>query len=147
MKNETHNLENLTTNEIIEILKSLRLGCYHSFTKKHVENNGCYFIRTYVGRLASYSSVSGKEETEIKPTNGQITIIPNVLYYNENTQNYLLSIKTTKKLNHHSKTHYYNANGVEITKEEYEMVNPPKKSYGKPSTMFKLVLSELIAVK
>lgn len=139
-------LENLTTNQIIQILKDLRKGCYHSFTKKHTESNGYYYIKTYVGRLASYASVSGKTETQIKQVNGRQTIIPNVLYYYASTNNYLLMVATTKK-QRHSTTQYFDNNGNEISKTEYEMVNVPKKSSPFNSPVFNIKLSELIAIR
>lgn len=140
-------LENLTTLQIIQILKDLKKGCYHSFTKKHIEDNGYYYIRTYVGRLASYAKLVGKEENQVQQTKGRITIIPNVLYYNENTQNYLLMVATTKNTKHHCKTHYYDNNGNEISKSEYEMVNPQKKHNPFNSLVFNIKLNELIMVK
>ena len=145
-------IENLTTAEIIDIIKGLKKGSFHSFTRKHVENNGYYFVRKYVGRFASYSSLIGKENdsTDIigYNNNGKITIIPSVLYYNESTKNYLLMVATTKNTKHHSKTTYYNDNGEIITQEQYEMVNPPKKNYNKaPLIVFTLKLNELVEVK
>lgn len=140
-------LEGLTINEVMEILKNTSRGKYHSFSKKHVESNGYYFIKTYVGRLASYASVSGKSTNEIKQVNGRETIIPNVLYYYASTNNYLLMVATTKCNKHHSKTTYFDNNGNEISKSEYEMVNPTKKSSPFNSPVFNIKLSELIAIK
>lgn len=143
---KTQNLENLTINQVIEILKDLKKGCYHSFTKKHVESNGYYYTKTYVGRLASYCAVSGKAPNEIKQVNGRQTIIPNVLYYYASTNNYLLMVATTKKQSH-SKTHYFDNNGNEISKIEYEMVNPTKKSAPFNSVVFNIKLNELIMIR
>ena len=152
MKNKKENtpikIEGLTIQEIIEVLKNLKKGIYHSFTKKHTENNGYYFIKTYNGRLASYSATSGKNTNEIKQINGRTSIIPNVLYYYASTGNYLLMVSTTKKANQHSKTHYFDNNGNEISKNQYEMVNPQKKkSTPFNSPVFNIKISELIMVK
>ena len=70
-------------------------------------------------------------------------IIDNVLYYFTKTGNYNISIKTINK--NHCKSHYFDNNGNEITKSEYEMVNPPKKSY--ETNVFYINLLELIEVK
>lgn len=146
MKTKQIALEGLTIQETINLLNTLKKGIYHSFTRKHTESNGYYFIRTYVGRLGSYAKVVGKEETTNTISKNRITIIPNVLYYNENTQNYLLMVLTTKCKNHHSKTHYYDNNGNEIDKDTYEMVNPQKKnSFDSP--VFNIKLQELVMVK
>ena len=143
---KTTNLENLTINEIIDILKNLKMGCYHSFTKKHVESNGYYYLKTYVGRLCSYANLTGKNATQIKQVNGRQTIIPNVLYYYASTGNYLLMVATTKK-QHHNKTQYFDNNGNEISKEQYEMVNPQKQTTPFNSPVFNIKLSELISVR
>lgn len=142
-------LENLTTQEIIEILKTTKKGCYHSLTRKVVENNGYYTIKTYVIRFCSYAKVSGKEENENSGNgNGnRITIIPNILYYNSKTENYLLMVCTTKRKANHCKVHYYDNNGNEISKSEYEMVNPPKKTYNNVSVVFQLKLKEIVEIK
>ena len=146
-RNNLIKLEGLTIKEVMEVLKNTSKGKYHSFTKKHVESNGYYFIKTYVGRLASYASVSGKESNEIKQVNGRQTIIPNVLYYYESTGNYLLMVATTKCKNHHSKTQYFDNNGNEISKTEYEMVNPQTKHSPFNSLVFNIKLNELVTVK
>lgn len=146
-QNTIQTLKGLTINQVIQILSSLEKGIYHSFTKKHVESNGYCYTKTYVGRLCSYANVIGKETNDIKQINGKQTIIPNILYYYESTGNYLLMVTTTKRKNHHSKTHYFDNNGDEISKEEYEMVNPPKKSSPFNSVVFNIKISELVCVK
>ena len=140
-------LEGLTITQVIQALQSMKKGIYHSFTKKHTENNGYHYTKTYVGRLASYSAVSGKDTNEIKQINGRTSIIPNVLYYYASTGNYLLMVSTTKRKNQHSKTHYFDNNGNEISKSEYEMVNPPKKSSPFNSPVFNIKVSELLMIK
>ena len=140
-------IEGLTITQVIQALQGIKKGIYHSFTKKHTESNGYYYLKTYVGRLASYSVISGKETTEIKKINGRQVIIPNVLYYYQSTGNYLLMVATTKKKSHHSKTTYFDNNGNEISKEQYEMVNPPKKSSPFNSPVFNIKVSELVMIK
>lgn len=147
MKNQTIKIEGLTINQVVNVLNQTTKGRYHSFTRKHTETNGYYFIKTYVGRLASYASVSGKESNEIKQVNGRQTIIPNVLYYYESTGNYLLMVATTKCKNHHSKTQYFDNHGNEISKTEYEMVNPQTKHSPFNSLVFNIKLNELVSVK
>lgn len=145
--------ENLTLNEVIEILKQLRLGCYHSFTKKHVEDNGYYFVKRYTGRLCDYENMKStieKRKTQPKKSfngnNNVIVIIPNVLYYFVNTGKYNVSIKTINDGKKHSSTTYYDNNGKEISREEYESINTIKKSNG-GGEMFYLNMSELVEVK
>ena len=140
-------IENLKLQEIIDFLKTIKKGRYHSITRKCVENNGYYTIKTYVGRFCSYASVSGKEENETQSNNnGKVTIIPNILYYYTKTDNYVLMVCTTKR-QHKTKVKYFDNNGNEITKIEYEMVNPPKKSYGNVTIVFNLKLKEIIEIK
>ena len=140
-------LTKLTLKEVIEFLREIKKGCYHSIIRKATQDNGYYTITTYVGRFCSYAKVSGKEETQVQSNiNGKTTIIPNVLYYYEKTDNYVLMVCTTKR-HQHSKKEYYDNNGNQITKEQYEMVNPPKKSNGNVSVVFNLKLKEIIEIK
>lgn len=146
--------QNLTLIELITALKNTKLGIYHSFTKKHVEDNGYYFIKTYVGRLCDYENMKSTKEYRLTHpktiTNGGSgnvqVIIPNVLYYFTNTGNYNISVKTINEKKH-SKTIYFDNNGKEITQAEYELVNPPKKNHSNGGTMFYINLLELIEVK
>lgn len=144
-------LENLSLMEMVNAIKGVRLGCYHSFTKKHVEENGYYYVKRYVGRLCDYENMAStieKRKTQPKrQSNGKnvVVIIPNVLYYYVNTGNYNLSVKKINERKH-SKTTYYDNNGNEISREDYEMVNPPKKS-SNGGDMFYLNLMELVEVK
>ena len=143
--------ENLTINQLVMALKELRLGCYHSFTKKHVEENGYYYIKRYVGRLCDYEHMSSTIElrkTQPRKTNNGnnvMVIIPNVLYYYVNTGNYNISVKRINDRKN-SSTIYYDNNGNEISKSDYELVNPPKKSSSN-GKMFYINLMELIEVK
>lgn len=146
--NKLIELENLTNSEVIKAVATVKKGIYHIFTRKHEEKNGYYFIKSYTGHLGSYAVASGKDTNTIKASPNQITIIENVLYYNTNTNNYLLKILSTNNDNHRTKASYYDNNGKEISKQEYEMVNPPKKTYSKDKPiMFTIKLNELISIK
>ncbi len=144
------NFEGLTIVETIKTLKTIRLGSWHSFTKKHVESNGYSYVKRYSGRLCDYENMAStieKRKTQPKrSSNGSsvVVIIPNVLYYFVNTDNYNLSIKTIDDRKHSSTT-YYDDNGNEISKEEYERVNGAKKSNSN-GNMFYINIKELVEI-
>ena len=131
-------------------MKEVRLGSWHSFTKKHVEDNGYYYVKKYSGRLCDYENMAStieKRKTQPKKVsngNSVVVIIPNILYYFVNTDNYNLSVKTIDDRKHSSTT-YYDNNGNEITKQEYELVNGVKKSSGN-GNMFYINIKELVEI-
>lgn len=148
------NFEGLTISETIKALKEVRKGSWHSFTKKHVESNGYYYVKRYSGRLCDYENMSStielrKTQPRKASNNGNnvVVVIPNVLYYYVNTGNYNLSVKTIGDNKKHSTTIYYDNNGNEISREDYELVNPPKKSYGNGGNMFYINVLELVEIK
>ena len=54
-------------------------------------------------------------------------------------------VASTNNKRHKAKVKYYK-NGNEITKEEYEIDNPPRKYYGSPSPVFKLFIEDIISI-
>ena len=95
-------------------------------------------------RFVDYYNIKEVKESGAKPSttpNPNVeTIIPHVLTYNKKTGNYLVHLYPTK--NHKSHC-VYELNGIEISKEEYELANPPKKS---SSPVYQVVLTNVISL-
>lgn len=147
MKNQPISLEELNLEEKIIAVENITNGQVHSFTRKQLDKSGYYTIKRYMGRFVPYAKVVGKEISEDNGnSSNRLTIIKDKLYYFTNTGNYQLSVKTTKNPYHKTKVNYFNSNGEEISKEEYETVCTIKKS-SKPTIMFYLPLMEIVEIK
>lgn len=125
-------------------LKDLKKGVYHKASWKSVTNNGYEKISVGVVRLVRYGSINGVE-IKGKSNPNEKELISNMVYQNVNTGNTLVQLAKSKSPKHHTKVSYL-LNGEEITKEEYELANPPKKSYG-DSPIFRVKLENLIFVR
>ena len=89
-------------------------------------------------RFVTYGHINGVEvKGKVNPN--EETLIPNTLYHNTNTGSYLVQLAKTDV----KPTCTYYCNGEEITKEEYDIANPPK-SYGNPSPIFRVKLENLL---
>ena len=151
---KTIKTQGLTIAELVKLLSELKLGQYHSFTTKKVDSEtGYYRITRSVGRLCDYENM---ESTKQKRANGTpkrangnnsnvVVVIPNVLYYYPNTNNYNISVKTTKRQGRTSKTKYYNSNGKKISKSEFEKV--VKLDNHNINEMWYIKVQDLIAIK
>ena len=144
---------NLTLQEVIAILANLKKGCYHSFeTTKIDSESGYYRITTSNGRLCSYENMKSTKEKrangiakKTSTNSSMVVVIEDVLYFNTNTNNYLLSVKTTRRNCKTSHTIYFDNNGNEISKEDFEKV--VKLDKHNVSDMWYIKLQDLTAVK
>jgi len=66
-------------------------------------------------------------------------LIPNTLYYNANTNNYLVQLATTETKPHCT----YYINGVEVDKATFEQGNPPRQN-SQESPVFRVKLENLL---
>lgn len=151
--NEIIILENLTIEEKINILKHVKLGQFHSFTTKKVDMaSGYYRITIARGKLCDYetmaSTIEKRKNGLAKKTsgNGNVeVIINNVLYYFKSTNHYNLSVKSIGGNGKHSSTTYYDNNGNQISREDYEKV--VKLDHKPMSEVWYITIDNLIAIK
>ena len=135
----------------IEKLKNVKKGVYHNATwksEKVVESvnytkvsNGRIKLAKYKNLkvvIAKQSEKAPMETTNI--TNNKQWIIEDVLFQNTKTGNLLVQLCTTGAK---AKCKYY-ANGVQITKEEYESVIKPNTNGVPP--VFSVKLENLIDI-
>lgn len=112
--------------------KELKKGKFYKMIVEKVESNGYSRLITIKTRFVNYYNIASvKAEGKTPSTKSMAntyTIIPHILTYNTKTKNFLLHCYETP--NSKTRVVYKNDYGVEITKEEFEMVNPPKKTYG-----------------
>lgn len=68
-------------------------------------------------------------------------LIPNTLYHNTNTNNYLVQLSTTDV----KPSRKYYINGVEVDKATYELGNPPRQN-SQASPVFRVKLENLLEI-
>ena len=128
--------------------KTLKMGRYYTMVYSSTENGYTKTTTTKV-RFVNYYNIksvkaAGKVPNPQATPNPSIqVIIPHVLTYNSNTQNYLLQCATTP--NGKAKSVYQDPNGNEIDKATYEMAVPPKK-HGKVEEIFRKKLQDIISI-
>lgn len=93
-----------------------------------------------VVRFVQYAHISGVQVVGKVNPNEQC-LIPNTLYFNAKTQNYLVQLATTETKPH---CKYY-VNGVEVDKDTYEGIAKPKSS-SHDSPVFRVKLENLISI-
>lgn len=125
----------------LETLKNLKKGIYHKAIWKS-GSNGYEKVSNGVVRIVKYGNINGVMVKGNKNTIEK-TLIADFVYFNENTNNVLVQLAKTNNPRLKAKTTYY-LNGVEITKSEYEIANPPRKNYDSP--IFRVKLENLIAI-
>lgn len=115
----------MNLNQLLNSIKNYKKGtytkvCYKSTTQ--IGENTLEKITNGVVRFISYGSVKATTNTNSTPkkSNNQV-IVKDICYYNENTKNYLVQMYISKNKKHKSKSTYY-LNGVETTKENYEVL-------------------------
>lgn len=91
-----------------------------------------------VVRFVQYGNIQGVQVMG-KTNPNEKCIIPNTLYHNTNTNNYLVQLATTETKPH---CKYY-VNGVEVDKATFEQGNPPRKN-SQPSPVFRVKLENLL---
>lgn len=91
-----------------------------------------------VVRFVQYAHIKGVVVVGKVNVNEQC-LIPNTLYYNAKTQNYLVQLATTETKPH---CRYY-INGVEVDKATYELGNPPRQN-SQASPVFRVKLENLL---
>lgn len=95
-------------------------------------------VSSGVVRFVQYGNIQGVVVVGKVNTN-ENCLIPNTLYFNAKTNNYLVQLGTTETK---AKSTYY-CNGVEIDKATYEMANPPRNN-PTPSPVFRVKLENLL---
>jgi len=126
----------------IQDLQNLKKGCYHKASWK--STNGNYEkISVGVVRIVKYGNINGVEPKGKENINEKV-IVSNMVYFNEKTGNTLVQLTRTNNPHHRTHTTYL-FNGNEITRQEYEMENPPRKSSNSP--IFRVKLENLIYIK
>lgn len=105
---------------------------------KTIKGNEYKKISKGVVRFVQYGHISGVVVVGKVNVNEQC-IIPNTLYHNTNTNNYLVQLATTETKPH---CKYY-INGVEVDKATFELQNPPRQN-SQASPVFRVKLENLL---
>ena len=126
-----------------ETLSNIRKGSY-THIKYRGGENGYEKTTTMVVRFVNYYATKDFKEsgrTPKSPNPNVETLIPHILTYNKNTNNYHVHVYTT---NHHKAHSTYTLNGKEITEEEY--YEGTKKKPSKPTSVFTINAENVIAI-
>lgn len=142
----------MNTQQFLDFYKGYRKGTLKTFTYVRIEDNGYSKVTTTTCcRLVNYdnlASVKAKRQgqTQSVKTNvsNVVNIIPHVLTKNTNTGNVLVHLYPNK--NSKSRVIYKDNNGNAITKEQYEMVNAPRKHYGDKPVVFQIKIENLVEI-
>lgn len=130
----------MTLNDLQNTLSNIKKGKFATIHYQKV--NGDYLKETEKTiRFVAYENIKGVQVKN--KANANDNYVSDFIIYNSNTQKYYLMVATTNTP-YKAQVKYYK-NGVEITKEEYEMENKPRKSYG-PSPVFKLHIEDIISI-
>ena len=106
--------------------------------KTDKEGNEYKKVSNGVIRFVAYGHIKGVEvKGKVNPN--EECLIPNTLYHNTKTNNYLVQLAKTDI----KPVSTYYCNGQQITKETYELANPSK-TYGQPSEVFRVKLENLL---
>lgn len=129
--------------------KQIKRGVYHKATWKSVKViNGVEYTKVSNGviRIVDYHNIkevkaklSEKAPTTKKTNTNKQWIIKDLLSFNTNTQRYSVQFGTTKVKPH--STCY--ANGVEISRQDYDMVIAPSKD---KNPIFNVLLENVISI-
>ena len=101
-----------------------------------------------VVRFVNYYNIEsvkaqGKSESDSKPRDYEISIIPHVLKENLNTKNTLLMVYKT---NHHKAHNKYYYHDMEISKEDYYSMSGDKEKDYKDTPLFMFKLQDVLSV-
>ena len=106
-----------------------------------VKGNDTYKkISKGVVRFVKYGNIKGVV-VKGQVNQNEMVLIPNILFHNTKTNNYLVQMATT---NVKAKCTYY-LNGNEIDKTQYEMENPPRQSNGE-TIVFRVKAENLLSL-
>ena len=124
--------------------KNLRHGVFHKASwKSEKVVNGVEYTKVSNGvvRIVKYRNIKQvKAKLSVKAPSSKQWLIEDLLSYNQNTGNYLVSLGTT----HIKPSSKYYVNGKEVNKEEYEMVIKPNTN---DSVIFSVKLENLISIE
>ena len=132
----------MTLQEIENKMTTIRKG---AITKVHylTTKNGYTKETQTCVRFVKYANIkgvvpSGKTNPNEQKTNNEFVI------YNANTQKYYLQMATIKT-NHKAQVSYY-YQGNPITKQEYEMANPPRPTNGKVPPVIRKDIADIVSI-
>ena len=127
--------------------KNLKHGIYHKAqwqSIKSINGNEYKKVSNGIVRVVKYSNlkvVKAKLSEQAPKTESKTQwLIEDLLFFNENTKNYLVRLGTT---NHKAKSKYY-VNGNEVSKEDFENVVKPN---GGNQPVFSVKLENLISIE
>lgn len=130
----------MTLKELQDTLSKIKKGSYATIHYQKV--NGEYTKDTEKTiRFVEYSHISSVQVKGKANTND--SYVSDFIIYNKNTNKHYLMVATTNTP-YKAQVKYYK-NGMEITKDEYETENKPRKYYG-PSPVFKLFIEDIISI-
>lgn len=105
---------------------------------KTIKGVECKKVSSGVVRFVEYGHIKGVQVVG-KQVASENCLIPNTLYYNSNTNNYLVQLSTTETKPHCT----YYINGVEVDKATFEQTNPPRQN-SQASPVFRVKLENLL---
>lgn len=132
----------MTLQEIKMVMANIKKG---QMVKVHYQTKGKELGYTketqMVVRFVEYANINGVQAKG--KANPNESYDNNGIIYNSNTQEYYLQMATINT-NYKPETHYY-LNGVEITKNEYEIANPSKPRT-QPLVVFRKNIKDIISL-
>lgn len=118
-------------------ISNIKKGTYFPITYKVNGKEGTYKISNKVVRVIQYKSTSDKPSP--------LTSVSQYTKINKKGELYT-QFFGSKSPKHHTKTNYFDLNGVEISKEEFELINGVKTYGPNPQEIFSVHLENLIKI-
>ena len=131
----------MTLEETITALSTIKRGRITKVHYKTIKGDYTKETQTLI-RFVEYAKIKGVTPKG-KGNPSERHTIKNMLIYNEKNGKYYLQMATIKT-NHKAKVTYYH-NEIEITKEEFEMANPPRPST-QPLVVFRKDIADIISI-
>lgn len=134
-------IENLFATKVLQKGKLTKITYMRS-------ENGYTKTTTIVVRFVNYYHIksvkeSGKQPSTTPNPNVQV-LIPHILTYNVNTNNYLLHCYPMPNIK--AKSTYKDPNGQTIDKATYELAVPPKKRPNNPSPILQIKVQDIVSI-
>lgn len=131
----------MTLQDITNKLNTIKKG---TITRVHyITTKGNYTKETETCvRFVKYANIKGVQVAG-KTNPNETNKIAEFVIYNQKTDKYYLQMATIKT-NHKAQVKYY-YNGNEITKQEYDLANPPRPN-NQPLVVFRKDIADIISI-
>lgn len=135
----------------IKLTEKIKKGQYTSIVYRTMEKNGSYKLVHSVAQFLNYNPMRDNPSYDPNNYNPRMDKYEKIGKYGkakmkkDGTMSYTCLLWISKGKNHFPKIQYFLENGTEISKAEYEMLNPPK-NHPNPTTCYTKKIEDIISI-